>query len=327
VGWAVGRRVAAAACGAALAALGAAACGELASELVASVPLDAFSDEAQRAHCAWAVRCAHVPDDATCYRLLEPKRYDRRRAEDGVAAQRVRYDHVEAGRCLHATAVAACTAAPFTDPSCDRMLEGLVPQGGACTGHGDCADRARCEQARCDGQCCLGTCGAPQGEPAPAPPPSEVGGRCQTHFDCVHEAYCELDGRCHAMPEKVGQRCLFGCAPGDLYCDLKDLECRAYAALGEACDPDRLRAPPCNRAWAVCKGGVCELRPGLGESCVLHPDSCVVTTRCKSGVCQPRGEAGEACERSADCAWACDEDAGVCVDYETCGAATPVTKR
>jgi hypothetical protein len=300
------------------AALATAACGELATELVASVALEAYAEEAKRAHCEWAVRCAHVPDEATCYRLLEPKLYDTRRAKDGVAATRVRYDAIEAGRCLHRTSAASCSAAPFSDPSCARMLVGLVERGGACTRHGDCAARALCERATCAGQCCVGACGAPQAEPVPLPPLAEIGGRCQTHFDCVPEAYCELDGRCHEMPDEVGQRCLFGCGPGDLYCELADLECRAYAGLGDACDPDRLRAPPCNRAWAVCKGGFCEPRPGAGESCVLHPDSCVVTTRCVNGACRPRGEAGEACERNVDCAWVCDEDAGVCVDYETC---------
>ncbi|WP_428269756.1 hypothetical protein, partial [Haliangium sp.] len=52
----------------------------------APVDLDRFGIEARAALCDWAVRCAHVPDHATCERLLDPKNYDTRRAEDAVAA-------------------------------------------------------------------------------------------------------------------------------------------------------------------------------------------------------------------------------------------------
>jgi hypothetical protein len=301
-----------------LGALALAACGEPPEEIVPPVAIEAFTEEAKQAHCEWAVRCRHVPDDDACRRLLEPKFYDSRRAEDAVRAGRLAYDATEAGRCLRATALASCAARPFTDLSCDRMLSGRIPEGGACTSHGECEGRSRCEDTECGAQCCAGTCGAPEPPPPNEPPLAEVGEACETHFDCVREAYCETDGRCEALPDEPGQRCLFGCLPGDLYCDVGSLECRAYAGLGEACDPDRLTAPPCNEAWAVCRAGTCHPRPGPGESCVTHPDRCVVTTRCLAGICQPRGEPGDPCEADADCDWLCDEDAGVCLGYETC---------
>ena len=299
------------------AALAASACGEPPDEYLEPVALDEFSEAASRAHCDWAVRCRHVPDHATCERLLEPKFYDSRRAEDAVEAGRLVFDSTAASRCLAATAAARCLARPFADPECDRMLAGLVPLGGACTAHSECEGSARCAETECDGQCCTGRC-EPAPEPGPVPPLSEIGDRCETHFDCTDDAYCELDGRCAPMPEREGERCLFGCLPGDLYCDLSDLECRAYADFGEACDPERISAPPCNRAWAVCRGGVCEPRPGVGESCVADPESCIATTRCVFGLCQPRGSAGDVCEVSSECEWVCDRDEGVCVDYETC---------
>ena len=259
-----------------------------------------------------------MPDNATCRRLVEPKFYDSRRAEDAAQAGRLIYDATEAGRCVRATALASCAARPFSDGACDRMLAGRVPEGGACTSSGECRGGARCEDAACGAQCCLGTCGAPPPEPGYEPLLAELGDRCETHVDCIDDAYCEIDGRCAAMPEEAGERCLFGCLPGDLYCDLAELTCRPYAELGAACDPTRQQAPPCNRAWAVCTSGVCTPRPGLGEPCAGDPDSCIATTRCEHGVCEPRGEPGDPCESSSECDWLCDDDAGACVDYQPC---------
>lgn len=283
------------------------------------VPLAEFSEEAARAHCEWAARCRHAPSEESCERLADPTFYDARRAADSQAAGRLTYDAVEAGRCVRAMAEASCAARAFSDPACDRMLVPELSRGEACTAHGECEGGAECEDRECGAQCCLGVCGAPEPRGAPQPPePAEIGESCDTHFDCVDEAYCERDGRCEPLPERAGERCLFGCLTGDLYCDLDVLECREYADFGEACDPEGEGAPPCNSAWAVCRGGECAPRPGEGESCARDPASCIATTHCDTGVCRSLGEPGDPCEDDGECAWACDEDAGVCVAYETC---------
>ncbi len=192
------------------------------------------------------------------------------------------------------------------------MLVGQVGQGGACTSSFECAGGAACEGATCDVQCCSGTCGAP---PPPEEPRelSEVGEACVTHTDCVPTAYCELDRRCVALPDEEGERCLFGCAWGDLYCDVDALVCRRYGAPGEACGPQA----PCDPAWAVCDG-VCVPRPGEGEPCDDAARRCVASTWCDGAVCRARGGPGAPCAADAECDVACDEAAGECVAYAAC---------
>ena len=51
---------------------------------VAPVPLAELSSGLADAVCEWASRCVHVPDDATCRRLIDPKDYDVCRAQDAV---------------------------------------------------------------------------------------------------------------------------------------------------------------------------------------------------------------------------------------------------
>ena len=298
-------------------ALVAVACSSPPEPVPEPVPLTSFSAKAQEALCDWAVRCRHVPDRPTCRRFLDPKFYDSRRARDGASAGRMIYDAVAAGACLAATAEAFCLETPFSAPPCDRILGGLVPEGGACTANAECEGRARCEDTACGVQCCLGTCGAPVPEQTP-PEPSPIGGSCRTHSDCVIEGYCETDGTCTALPDEPGERCLFGCARGDLYCDLDALACRLHAQLGEPCDPEGQDAPRCDGAWAICRDGVCAPRPGPGEPCTVDPDPCVPTSYCDGGACTPRGEPGADCADDDHCTWQCDEDAGVCVPYATC---------
>jgi hypothetical protein len=274
----------------------------------------AFADyaaEGQAALCAWAVRCRHAPDDATCRRILDPRQFDTRRADDGLRLGRLAYDADAAGACLDAGRAAACSAPPFTDASCDRVFTGLVPQDGVCTTAFDCAGGARCLDRVCDAACCVGACGPP--EPRPAPPlRSEVGGACATHGDCVDDAFCDIDGRCHAMPREPGERCLFGCYYGDLFCDVEREVCVRYGGVGDACGP----GAPCNLSYTYCDG-VCRPRPGPGEGCDAAA-RCVPGLVCAGGVCAPRGGEGEPCSGDDQCDVACDVQAGACVAYAIC---------
>jgi hypothetical protein len=254
-----------------------------------------------------------VPDDATCRRYIDPKRYDLRRATDGIAAGRLRYDGEAAATCLGAGRDAICSGLPFTDASCARVFVGLVPEGGHCTGAHDCAGGASCD-GPCNAGCCDGTCGAPV-TPSPAPVLSPIGGPCTSHPDCVPTAYCERDGTCHALPDAAGEHCLFGCTYGDLYCDVSSETCLAYAAIGAACDA----AHPCVPGDSFCgDDGSCHPRPGAGEACDTMARLCVPATTCQAGVCQPRGTTGAPCAADAECDVACDTAAGVCAAYASC---------
>jgi hypothetical protein len=108
-----------------------------------------------------------VPDDATCRRLIDPKQFDTRRAQDAVGAGRLDYDEHAAAECAATTADAFCLAPPFSNPSCDAMFVGRVVEGDTCTSAFECGGGAACEQAACDDQCCRGFCGAPVPEPPP----------------------------------------------------------------------------------------------------------------------------------------------------------------
>jgi hypothetical protein len=300
----------------AVAATLAAACGS--SPPPPPVALDEFSVAAQEALCSWAVRCRHMPDQATCERFIDPKHYDTRRAADAVAAGRLVWGADAAGACVAETRDAYCMAAPFSDASCDEYLLGQVGEGGPCTSDYECATGGLCEAAVCDAQCCAGTCGAPPEDPVDLPPRADIGEECATHADCVIEAYCEIDGVCTAMPDEAGERCLFGCARGDLFCDLEEFVCRAFASLGEACSADGASAPPCDGAYSFCDGE-CQPRPGAGEACDQELRRCIPTAYCgTAGECVSRGSAGAECTDSAHCDVACDVAARQCVAYETC---------
>jgi hypothetical protein len=272
--------------------------------------------ELQESICDWAVRCAHAPDRATCERLLDPKSYDTRRAQDSVAAGRLAYDAAAAGACVAATAGAHCLATPFTDPACDRMFAGLIVEGGACTDGFECADNAQCLDTTCGDQCCSGTCGPPRPLTGQPPELAAIGEPCATHTDCEVGAYCETDGRCTPAPDQEGARCLFGCARGDLYCDVDDLQCKAWAGAGAACDPEGVAAPPCDPAWSFCDG-VCRARPGAGEACDDASRFCIASTWCDGSVCRARGDGGESCLAPDQCTVTCSS-AGECVEYQTC---------
>lgn len=281
------------------------------------MPLDEFQQAARDAVCDWAVRCRHMPDRPTCERFIDPKDYDPRRAQDSIAAGRMSYDAHAAGRCLQATRENYCLTLPFSDEACAELFAPALGPGDACTLDLEC--EGECEIASCELQCCTGVCGpAPTGMPPPAPVKAAIGESCQTHTDCVDEAYCELDFVCTRRPEQEGQRCLFGCARGDLYCDVNELICKKYAARGEACTEDGGLAPPCDPAWSFCDG-VCVDRPGVGEVCAEQPQTCVAGAFCNElSICQERGAQGAACTSSDQCQVVCNTAVGECVDYMTC---------
>jgi hypothetical protein len=153
--------------------------------------------------------------------------------------------------------------------------------------------------------------------PVEPPERAEIGGACESHDDCVAGAHCETDRRCAATPDEEGARCVFGCARGDLFCDLGSLQCRRYGSRGEACDVSGVSAPPCDPAWSFCDG-VCRDRPGVGEGCDETARLCVAGARCDAAMatCAAPGATGEPCTADADCADVCVGD--ICAAYMTC---------
>lgn len=277
---------------------------------LAPVPLSEYGAAGPEALCSWAVRCRYVPDTATCLRLRDPKSYDLRRAAEGVAAGRLRYDADAAAACLDAGRHALCPAPPFADVSCGQIFVGLVAEGGACTTAFDCTTGLACTQIGCSGGCCAGTC-QPAVPVQPLPPRGTPGTPCDNHDECVEDAYCDATSHCRQMPSAPGEQCLFGCTYGDLHCDVDTLRCVRYAELGAACG-----STPCNPAYAFC-ADVCQSRPGPDEACD-ELRICIPGTRCIAGRCQSRGAIGDPCMSNDQCVDACDSASGRCIALPVC---------
>jgi hypothetical protein len=278
------------------------------------VPIELWGVGAQDALCSWLVACRHVPDDAQCRRNLDPRRYDMRLGIEAVADGRIVYDGVAAARCFEITAGAPCAAFAFSDPTCLRVFQGQVAPGDACFTSRDCADRADCVNRVCDrAQCCAGVCGSPPEPEEPWPEPKQIGESCVTHTDCILDAYCDETRRCVALPDEAGEHCLFGCAWGNLRCDVDTETCVAYQALGAVCADDG----ECDEAYAYCDG-VCRPIPGPGESCDTARRRCIPTAWCDAGTCRARGNPGDPCITDEHCTVGCDEIGGLCVDHSRC---------
>lgn len=284
----------------------------------APVAFEDFSREAENAICDWAVRCRHVPSRQSCERLLDPKDYDSHRARDSIEAGASIYDAEMASRCLETTRDGFCLATPFSDPSCSKVFVGTRAAGEVCTSVRECAS-GRCTIESCPDQCCEGVC-EPAQEPRPPPPAVALGEACQNHGDCEVSAYCETNRRCTSFGARAGDRCLIGCARGDLYCDIESFTCRRFGAFGESCDPNVAESLPCDPAWAVCDG-VCRPRPGVGERCNAEDRRCIPSALCDLGSerCVPRKSIGQECTEPDQCDAECDRSRNVCATYAACG--------
>jgi hypothetical protein len=231
------------------------------------------------------------------------------------------WDAAKAAACVEATREADCAAIPFVDCACGEMIRGRVAAGGACTSSYECDSNAICENPVCGAQCCEGTCGPPRVDPGcSALELAGAGEACDRHADCEIGLYCETDRRCTRLPDEEGERCLFGCATGDLWCDVTSETCIRFAGIGDSCDGSTNR---CDDAYAFCQAGTCVARPGVGEPCDLGVRLCVGELWCdfssgSPGVCaEPRGPGGS-CYAPEQCEVACDLGIGMCVGYETC---------
>lgn len=275
------------------------------------VSLEDFPAAATDALCDWAVACRHVPSDEICRRTLDPRDLDVRRAADAVAAGRMAWDAQAAGWCLRMQRSSACHAPRFSADECRDMTVGLVEEGGLCTSSFECA-AGTCADTVCEEACCVGTCIAPAPRVV-----RDLVQLCDSHDECGYDEHCNYQGECEWLPDEEGEACIFGCAYGDLYCDLATLTCRRYAGLGEACGDDA----PCDEAWSWCVDAACALLPVEGEPCAGAP-RCVGGAFCEMSaeICRAPGNGGEPCATPAECEIACVEMS--CVEYKTCPEGT-----
>ncbi len=237
-------------------------------------------------------------------------------AERAVADERLRYDGMQATRCLATIDTSSCVGEFLDDEACRGLFAGLVPPGGDCypmEGRIFMVGSETCSAGFCEvAGTCPGSC-----VPFAAREESCEGTRCGP------EDYCDpAERRCRARKQS-GERC--GDDAGDCLSDLicRDGTERICVAVarneGDPCGAETVCGGP-----SVCVEGRCRSRSELGKPCTL-PTHCPVGAVCardpEAGerVClTPRGEGGSCTEGGAQCqaplicAMVSEEGIGVC---------------
>ena len=300
--------------------------------------LSALARDIAKATCDRYVRCGEdwMPDPDACevYVYAETMNSTMATASAAVAAGLQALDPKAGPLCLEALNFPGCGLV-F---DCGQFTVGVVPLGGVCRSHADCAEGEcgsgtnvcpsicalpvvtegdDCTQVGCvDGlycdyasQVCLpGTPRVGLGEhcgfdPAQSGIPGFV--------DCEADLYCtdtDLSVGICATPPTAGAPCKFAdpCADG-LSCIGRepDATCGEISRLGGPCvaaRPDEVFTEGCEGGLA-CVDGKCVLPPSEGP---CGPDAgapCDAFHRCDqaTSTCQPLRENGEACDRPGDC--------------------------
>jgi len=292
--------------------------------------LEDFRDRLFAEFCRLEVLCEGSPDMATCMASLQEQPGFYATIEQDIAAGRVTYDAVKAGRCIALIEqVPSCKrsdtaplAAGFDDEFgefCSKVFTGTVADGGSCFLSEQCVGDSYC--ARSDAvcspsrQCCAGTCTA-------LTPRIPVGGDCSMpSSSCAPGSFCSGPAsgpRTCTLPSTVeGTACNSQLCADPLYCDVDATgmgTCKRVVATGAPCNPiadgcDDLR-DHCDPTTRVCTrqirvGGACD--PAL-----YH---CVRYATCQGTTCTKRPTAGEACPATGPACLGgltCEAQTGTC---------------
>jgi hypothetical protein len=247
---------------------------------------------------------------------------------NAVEAGRVKYDGVQAQRCLDDVAAASCELLSEREPeSCKPALEGTVETGGECELDAECEGDQYCDIS----DSCPGVCAELEA----------AGGPCRGNSDCSSGLKCsEVTSRC-VTPAREGEACKGGepdCVDG-FFCLGDDAaanmpgECVAFAdAFGAKA------GEPCGSEIGLCElglvcaiemlnpaRGTCAEKVGSGDTCpAAFPDACPDDEYCtainiltREGTCTSKPEPSEPCGMSLGgaleiCAPGARCDTGVC---------------
>ena len=261
------------------------ACG--CGDNIAGTEVVDFDLEVYRARCAYLTRCGLFTDSDTCeaYFRLDP---DESRIE-AVKAGQMRYDAVAAKGCTEEMAELTCDQSTrdvrVESELCRQAFRGGLSPGKECAFDAECKS-GECEGAECPAEtCCYGTCTGLK-------EPSGIDGACESTRDCIDDAWCGEDKKCHALVAIAGE------------CEL-DEQCE----YGSGCIGATEFMP-----------GACRTLPLLGEPCP-YKRCAELGARCEMGTCVPVGLPGDACDMDSDCSphARCDQQAGMCLALETLG--------
>jgi hypothetical protein len=272
--------------------------------------------------CQLYVRCGifSASQSGNCQTALaaqvgsQTKLYD---YDAAIQAGKIAFDGAAASSCLDALSASACDLSGLlsaaSNNSCQNVVKGLVPNGGACKSPLECQD-GYCEGSTSPG--CAGTChafaatGAACGTGAVTCRRSDIctnsicvaraaqGGACASSSDCSDGLFCN-NHICQTASAEGGP-CTGGgfasdCQAG-LYCDrsVTSPVCKKRIDTGGACTS----SGQCRDGLACSTQNVCQTIADVGQSCstsaCAEDASCDATATCKLG-----GQLGSDCASSS----------------------------
>jgi len=290
-----------------------------------------FDDALIDARCNYYVRCGVAAAVTECQAFYTRTALDTANTQSALDAGKLVYHADTAQACLDAYAGLSCDTTAQTPADlaiCTDVLTGTLAEGDNCAFSKEC-DSNNCVKPTCTSACCTGTCGAAQTLPA-------IGQPC-TAF-CADDAYCGIDGMCHA-PLGDGAACdTEPCAYG-LYCagrvGTMPGRCRPLPHLGQPCEGACAEAgATCYNAFCVelgllddactanaqcsmfynCTNSSCALLPTLGMPCTT---TCYEAAYCDGTTCIAQKANGSTCVRGDECdSHFCDNSK--CADPPVC---------
>lgn len=247
-----------------------------------SVAFERYCAELTNAQCLAAQRCGTLSRSIDCGKPYVVTGDCLGPYQEAFVARTLRYDGVNAKKCVDATREASCSSVGVPE-RCWSVAVGTGKEGEPC---GTCGEGLYCLRA---GAASCGTCAVREPEPQRMLP--KRGEACTSPLadgeGCVADSWCQSNV-CVARAE-VGEACGV-CVLG---ASCLDGVCVADAEAGESCVERR-----CFNGLS-CIDGTCVVRTPIGAFCAQ--DAECVSLRCLDGLCAVGRAAGSACDERAPC--------------------------
>jgi hypothetical protein len=256
------------------------------------VAFEDYCSEYAAVTCSAADKCGclvtYSVDLCRTYMGMECRDEVEEPVERGVMA----YDASLGGACLGGlrALLGDCSLEGDDYPeACERMLTGIVPEGGLCGDSDECSGDLECTSDLCTHM--------------PGP------GEACADMACASDTYCGDDQVCHPY-KGLGEDCSDASwtCDDDLVCDTRTYTCRPYLGPGESCSHDPYACD--DDLYCSPSSQTCRPYPGSGQDCADSGGECADGLYCDAGnLCRPQKDGGEACIEDREClSWECVDD-------------------